>query len=179
MAKNYRNINMAWMLYFCKAVFLNVVTCRFIIMFEWRCFCADVRTCVYPESTVGSTQITVCACVCECVSEPEQMLYGRAEVSSCADEGLKVRLSVFEAHRAQVLQLLLELRLLRMDLTGCERRVVTLVIITVTWSQRKNSEEILCLWEWEHTFKFEPFTCVSSYLLFWRWCSLFSWSESP
>lgn len=53
-----------------------------------------------------------------CVSETEQMLYSSGEVSSSADEGLKVSLSVSEAHRAQLLQLLLKISLLLMDLMG-------------------------------------------------------------
>lgn len=56
------------------------------------------------------------ASVCVVVSWAEQMLYSSGDVSSGADEGLKVRLSVSEAHRAQLLQLLLEL--LAMDLRG-------------------------------------------------------------
>lgn len=56
------------------------------------------------------------ASVCVVVSWTEQMLYSSGDVSSGADEGLKVRLSVSEAHRAQLLQLLLEL--LAVDLRG-------------------------------------------------------------
>lgn len=48
-------------------------------------------------------------CTDEYVSETEQVLYSSGEISSCADEGLKVRLPVSEAHWAQLLQLLLEL----------------------------------------------------------------------
>ncbi len=65
---------------------------------------------------------SVCVCVCVCVSETEQMLYSSGEVASCADEGPKVCLSVSEAHWAQVLQLLLELSLLTVNLTGHDRR---------------------------------------------------------
>lgn len=61
------------------------------------------------------------ACVRVCVSETEQTLYSCGEVSSCADEGLKVCLSVSEAHGAQLLQLLLEL--LTINLTAHDRRV--------------------------------------------------------
>lgn len=56
-------------------------------------------------------------CTDEYVSETEQVLYSSGEISSCADEGLKVRLPVSEAHWAQLLQLLLELSLCVMDLT--------------------------------------------------------------
>ena len=59
-----------------------------------------------------------------CVSLIEQMLYNSGEVSSGADEGLKVSLSVCEAHRAQLLQLLLKISLLMMNLTAYDRRVI-------------------------------------------------------
>lgn len=45
-----------------------------------------------------------CRCLYLCtlalmnVSETEQVLYSSGEISSCADEGLKVRLLVSEAH---------------------------------------------------------------------------------
>lgn len=54
--------------------------------------------------------------ICVWLSETEQMLYSGGEVSSGADEDLQVCFSVSEAHWAQMLQLVLELRLVNMDL---------------------------------------------------------------
>ena len=69
---------------------------------------------------------------CLCASETEQMLYSSAEVSSSADENLKVCLSVPEAHRAQLLQLVVEL--LDVGLTGQDRtgELIKVLLVTIT-----------------------------------------------
>ncbi len=100
---------------------------------------------IFKRQTSVFTYACIFAQLNICVSEPEQMLHGGGEVSSCADEGPKVCLSVSEAHRAQLLQFLLEL--LTMYLTGQSRRV-NLSLIVIKWSYLRSKQDV-CLWEWK------------------------------
>lgn len=101
------------------------------------------------------------ASVCVVVSWTEQMLYSSGDVSSGADEGLKVRLSVSEAHRAQLLQLLLEL--LAVDLRGHQSSLKSYLL-------QEHDQELVnrsfASGEWKHGIQFDKSVSHVSLLIF-------------